>query len=681
MPRSLLPAACVLLLAAPLFAADLPVTRVTLFSSGVGLYQRDGNVMDDATIELHFKSEQINDILKSLVLLDLDGGTVSTVTYASRDPVDKALASFGVDLTGRPTLAQLLDQLRGAGVEVTSAAAGKRVSGTILGVETHKRVVNETSTTEYVLNVLSGDGLQSIVLEPGQRIRLTDEELNEELRQALCVLAGSHDADKKSVSLLFNGAGDRRVQVAYLLEAPLWKTSYRLVLRDNDKAMLQGWAIVENTTNEDWENVALSLVSGRPISFIQDLYQPLYLPRPVVEPELYTSLRPQTYGGAIDKMEADDEATQAGGRMRQLRRREKSSGQLFQGGQADAAPAPPSLAFMGRLESLGYAGSAAAGADVGELFAYNIETPVTLARQTSAMLPIVTGDVSAEKVSIYNPYVIEKYPLNGLLLKNTTDLHLMQGPITVFDGDTYAGDARLDDMQPGEQRLISYALDLGCEGDVRSPDDDSKMVSMRIARGTLTVTLRTTNRREYVFKSRDDKTRTMIVEQQMADDWKLVGPAEPFERARGVYRFRINVPAGEKKSLNVAFERIDYRNVALASNGLDAIRFYIRSDVIGKSVQDALEKLVQMRQDIDERRREIAAREAEVIDITQEQSRIRDNLRTIPRDSDLFARLLTKLDDQETRLETLNGELAELREQQEAKQKGLDAFLLNLDVE
>ena len=148
---------------------------------------------------------------------------------------------------------------------------------------------NDVVETEY-LNLLTGDGLRSVPLASVGRIKLTNEKLDGELRQALAVLALGHATDKKTVTLNFTGQGKRPVQVGYIQQAPIWKTSYRLVLADKDAPFLQGWAIVENTTEDDWKDVRLTLVSGRPISFVMNLYQPLYVPRPVVEPELFASL-------------------------------------------------------------------------------------------------------------------------------------------------------------------------------------------------------------------------------------------------------------------------------------------------------------------------------------------------------------------------------------------------------
>ncbi len=250
--------------------------------------------------------------------------------------------------------------------------------------------------------------------------------------------------------------------------------------KDDEKPFLQGWAIVENTTEQDWNDVNLTLVSGRPISFIMDLYQPLYAQRPVVQPELYASLRPQMYdqdlAAANEEFRKSAESKDAAPADRLARSRAgRMAGGAFGAARGLAAPAAPAagddLQLGVRVDAeklaelnLAQGGqSLAQGGDVGELFQYTIATPVTLPRQQSAMLPIVNGSVEGTKVSIYNQSVHAKHPLNGLKLKNTTKLHLMQGPVTVFDGGAYAGDAKIEDLQPDTERLISYALDLDTE--------------------------------------------------------------------------------------------------------------------------------------------------------------------------------------------------------------------------
>ena len=304
-------------------------------------------------------------------------------------------------------------------------------------------------------------------------------------------------------------AADYKYSKAYLTETPVWKTTYRLVLDEDKAPYLQGWAIVENQTQQDWRNVKLSLVSGRPISFTMDLYQPLYNPRPVVQPELYANLKPQTYGDAMDELKPMASAPPARSDMKKERLLGKMA-QGFAGGRANA-PAAKAVAAemeMGSLEE-GVAPMAMAE-DKGELFEYRIDQPVTLAKHTSALLPIIGQTLQGQKVSLYNQSVNAKHPLNGYRLKNTSALHLMQGPITLFDSGTYAGDARIEDLPPGQDRLISYALDLKTEVEPKLEGGTQELATVSLKKGTMLISRRLVEDRTYLVKNRDAKAKTVL---------------------------------------------------------------------------------------------------------------------------------------------------------------------------
>ena len=286
---------------------ELPITQVVLFSSGVGYFQREGEVSDSARVDLSFPVEDINDLLKSMTVQDLGGGQVGTVSYDSETPVERTLQSFAINLNGNPSFADILGQGRGEKVEVVLQQANAQqpgtMTGTIVGVESKTQQVGENSVTVTQLNLWCADGMRQFPLNDAQRIRFLNPIMESEFRQALETLARSHDTQKKAVSLHFTGEGKRKVRVGYVIENPIWKTSYRLVLdkQEKEKPYMQGWAIVENPSDEDWKGVRMALISGRPISFKMDLYSQLFVPRPTVVPELFASLNPVAYSGGVER--------------------------------------------------------------------------------------------------------------------------------------------------------------------------------------------------------------------------------------------------------------------------------------------------------------------------------------------------------------------------------------------
>src|SRR5262245_44632337 len=292
---------------------NLPIAQAVLFSSGVGFFQREGEIDGNQRIDLSFPVQDINDLLKSMVLQDLGNGHISAVSYESRDPIDKTLKSFAINLTQNPGYGQILNQARGEKVEVTSQSTSSSqpgtLTGTIIGIEAKEEAVSKDKIVHAeMLNLWCAEGMRSVKLSEVTRVRFLNPVMDNEMRRALEILSLSHDTQKKAVSLVFSGEGKRPVKVSYVVENPIWKTSYRLVLGKEGKPYLQGWAVVENPSDEDWTNVRMSLVSGRPISFQMDLYQPLYVPRPLVEPELFASLRPPTYSDALEGKSTDRNA-------------------------------------------------------------------------------------------------------------------------------------------------------------------------------------------------------------------------------------------------------------------------------------------------------------------------------------------------------------------------------------
>ncbi len=697
-------------------AVTLPITRVVMFNSGVGYFNRSGEVDGDARVDLTFQEADVNDLLKSMVLEDFGGGRVAAVSYDSREPIARTLASFSINLNGETTFASILQQARGERVEVTTAptAANQpgKLTGAIVGIETQAVPggPNQPAVPVAVLNLWCAEGMRAVKLTEVQQLRFLNPVIESEFRRALEVLALNHDAAKKAVSHHFAGDGKRRVQVGYVVEAPVWKTSYRLVLDAEGKGAkpyLQGWAIVENPTDEDWTGVRMALISGRLISFKMDLYNPLYVPRPTVEPELFASLRPPTYDGgftdryrgagvkALPVVELGDAPRYYGG---------KSDGRAAEKAK-DVAPGRPGESLLRlraqnavvpndfdgdgarRLGSdlaarlaTGAVGSAATGGKLGDYFQYAIDHPVSLARQKSAMLPIVGKDVEGTRVSIYNPAVQPKHPLLGLRFKNTSGVHLSQGPITVFEGSTYAGDTRVLDVQPGEERLVSYAIDLGTEVDPQNGPGTSRITNVKAVKGIVTTTTKIREEKKYRIANRSQTDRTLVIEHpnRTNQQVKLVETDKPVEDTKDVYRFQLAVKAGEEKVFPVTEERDVSTQISLSNNPDGQIRFLLSLNEATPALKQKLAEALKLKAAWDEQLRELTQVKADLTRLATDQDRIRKNLAATPREAEVYQTYLRRLATQEREIDGLTAREKSLMASEFAARKGFEDFLANL---
>ncbi|HUS79710.1 MAG TPA: DUF4139 domain-containing protein [Armatimonadota bacterium] len=670
---------CIALVVSAASASDLPLTRVVLFSSGVGFFQHAGTVQGDTTVAMSFRVEQINDILKSMVLQDRGGGTIGPVTYAPQDPLERTLESFAVDISGNPSLGDLLESLRGAMVEIT---AEKAVTGKVLGREWQEKSVGDNTLRFEVINLDTEQGIVQVPVWQMKFVRLLDRELAADLDKALAAISANRDVSKRQVQLSFMGAGDRPVSVGYLLETPVWKTTYRLVVDDN-QSFLQGWAIVENTTDEDWKGVNLALVSGRPISFTQNLYEPLYVSRPDVPVQVQAAAAPRVFEGAVEEMELLAEAPAPSPPAMAARAATGAAGAVGPAGAAGGGRGSAMRDNSLMVRGLAQAGvqAAATGGEVGELFQYAIDMPVSVARQESAMIPIVNQAMQAEKVSIFSAASDAVHPMNGLRLKNTTGLHLMGGPITVFDGGAYAGDALMEDLGQGDERLISYAMDLGVEVVRKSEATDRPEMSMKIVKGVLITTSKQVSKISYTVKNRTDEPRVVLIEHPMRDQWKLIEPAKADEETRSLYRFRVEVGPDKTETLTVSEEMPVVQRVYLTSEGLDQVAVYMRAQTISDSVKAALAKIVEMKTQIADIDRQIKEKEDRLTQIGTEQERIRQNMEQLDHDNDLYKKYVTKLTEQEDEFDKVRGEVAALKTQRDTAQKAMEDFIANLSVE
>jgi hypothetical protein len=325
--------------------------------------------------------------------------------------------------------------------------------------------------------------------------------------------------------------------------------------------------------------------------------------------------------------------------------------------------------------------SAATASKLGDYFQYAIDHAVSLPRQKSALLPIVGKDVEGERVSIYNERTHPKFPLLGLVFKNTSGMHLTQGPITVYEGSTYAGDARILDLQKDERRLLSYAIDLGTEVQAVPSSDNGRITSVKIVKGIIYTQTKVKDTKTYTIANRNDTDRTLLVEHANRTDFKLTSEDKPWETASDVHRFKVTAPAGKTTKYTVSEEKDFGSQVTITNNEDHNIRIVINQPVTSPAVKTALERAITLKGKLSLTQREIQQRERELSIITADQDRLRKNLKEMPPEAVAYKRYLKKFDDQETEIERLQKLIKELQEGEHAQRKEYENFLANLSVE
>ena len=779
-------------------AQTLPIRRVILYSNGVAYIERRGTVTGHAEIDLSFKQSQVDDVLKSMVVLDLGRGRVGAVSYNSSAPPAARMADIPFSIsasTGGASggLAGVLGQLQGARVAVTTSS-GRTAHGSVLTVEERRTQADPPKASVVITHALviasEGGELQSFDLAEVRGVRLLDAGTRRDVGEFAEASASARRRDAKTITVTSDGAGSREMLVSYTIAAPIWKTTYRVVLDAEGKPFFQGWAIVDNVSEEDWTDVRLSLISGTPVSFIQPIQKPFYRYRPVIpvpddlrmSPQVYepesgeVGGAPNTVAGSVQDgsgavvpgasvvvrneatgqqhtVQTDDEGvfrtpTLAPGNYSVLvsmagfkqvnvtgvnvgparganlgvtlevasvsetvnvtasdvaampvlrqnflnnlplngRRGDNAfAADGAESGRGSVVVPEPSLSARMTSSDSGVV-TAAEGSEVGDLFEYKIEQPVTVRRDRSALIPILQTRMEGSRVSVFNQAAGRTRPMSGLLLKNTSPLTLEGGAITVIDGDAYAGEALLERLKPEEKRLISFALDLGTLVTVRAEVENSPAFAVRIMHGTLYASHHHREKKVYTLRNQTPRPRSVFVEHPVRDQWELdekLTP-KPDGKSQRFYRFRVELEPNETQELIVAERQRGTETYALSNVTPDQIQFFISRRYIDDATRAALQNILDLKARVAAAQARVAAIDREMAEIGADQRRLRENIEALTKTAEarqLIARYVQKADQQETRLEQLAQEKQAATQEWARLQVQLEAALRALALE
>ena len=694
--------ALILSIGNPAMAAEtLALKRVMLSTGGVGYFEHEARVADDAELVLDVRLDQVDDVLKSIVVYDATG-KVGTIALPGREPLAEAFRDlpFGEAALGSP--AALLQALKGARVSVTGP---RRIIGRVLSItrETVTHPKTGAVSTQHRVTLNTDKGLESFLLEEAQSVGLTDATLQAQVNAALNAIARHRVADRRRIAIKVTGNGTRAVRVAYVVQTPLWKTSYRLTLERDAKAKtghLQGWAVVENMTGRDWKDVRLSLVSGNPVTFRQAIYQAYYVQRPEVPVEVLGRILPRPDTGAVAKEEAAS-GTRAPGRGQprdRLRRAEKraagksrspvlrQSAPAALGGGYKSGAVAPSLADAAAPPPMARPALVAGARESATQVVFRVPSPVSIASGHSLVVPIADRRIPAVRVSLYQPRTHADHPVASAQLTNDSENGLPGGVLTLYERDgkrgavAYLGDAQLRTLPPREKRMVGFALDekTRVERELKSA---STLTEGRISRGLFRHTVVSKRTTLYRIKGVRGAPRQLIIEHPRSPGWNLPKQSKlKVVLAKGVYRIALDLKPGEDRAISVVTSRPRKETIGLAGLSVGRIRAYASSDTLSQPIRDAFKRMNRLMAEIARHKKDVQATDRKKKEIFADQGRIRDNMRRVNNRSQLYQRYVKKLDSQENSLQALEDRLDAARAAQRKAEKALAEYISGLAI-
>jgi hypothetical protein len=636
-------------------AQELALKRVMLSSGGLGYFEYEAAVDGEAKLRLTVPLDQVDDVLKSLVVYD-DKGNVGGLSLPGREPLKQVFKDLPFDQTSLETPAALLGALKGAEVSIGGSRA---MAGRIVSVEetgTADTNDGKSAARHTRVTLLTDHGLQQFVLEEAENLQFTDPALRDKVGQALLALQANRTRDARTLDLSVRGDGKRNVRVAYIVAVPVWKASYRLTLPPDagtPRSSLQGWATLENLSGRDWNDVELTLVSGRPVAFHQALYEAYYANRPEVPIEVAGRLTPTIDRGSVAVAAAPTPPPAPSQGYRQ---------------QAPKAAAIPQLAAGSeQLEAT----------EAATQVSFKFPKPVSVDNGRTLSIPFLDREVAGQRVALYQPETAARNPLAAIRLNNDGESALPPGILTIYQRGkandvTYLGDAQLPGLPVGETRLLPYALDdkITIERDAAR---NEQIANGTIADGVLRYGRLQRQTTTYRVRGPSRATRDLIVTQPRLPGWTLMKPdPKGVEISEGNYRFLFKLAGGEQTQVfDVVQEQTQQQVVRLIDGPTDQIKVLASAQEFDNKTREALTKILQLQQGVADAQRRLGQMEAQQQRITQDQARIRQNLASVPANSDLQRRYLGMLDQQENEIQAL---LKQHTEAQKAVDSAHDAL-------
>jgi hypothetical protein len=724
---------------------DLSLDTVVLYRNGIGYFERRGKV-DEDILRLKVRKDQVNDLLKSLTVVDAKGKAVSV--SMPLDPASWANAAMATLAPGRGSLAQVLDTIRGTEITVRTHS-GRIIRGRVVMVE---RSVNEPDPTtrssgttvappsggdslDWKLTLLSNGHMQVVRLSKVKSISLHDGDLAMQLHRSLDASAGEGMFEQIEIEVRLTGARTHELTVSYVVSAPMWKPTYRVVLPEDGqgKALLQGWAVVDNISGEDWTDISLSLTSGAPIAFRYDLHTSRDVHRTDmtesgVHRQAAVAVGETSWGddasvaAPMDEAPMEEKAAEAYGEAaggywdgladeaypeaerddRSRSSAKKDKGAFGAGGMAapssQAAPAPPppiGNAARGPsldLESLRRSTDASARSErISGLTRVDLSTPVTLPDGTSTMVAVINEQIAAEQTFLYKPggggYGYEANPYRVVRFQNSTQYVLEPGPISIYSGGSFVGEGLSEAVGAGTSVTIPFAVEPGIMVTSAKQYSGEEMTVTRIVRGVLEVEsfYQTTTTWDVRGPADPKGFKVLIRQPQTGSNYELAKRPEGTEDLEDAWLIPVVVaPNQTSASLQVVEQTPSKISLAIwDQQALALLEKFLAADNLDAAARKKLEPVVDLRRQIGRIDTEVDGLRRQQAELEQRADQTRRNLESIKKDpaaGALRQKLNARLDEFSSEADTKGRKIVELESKRLELKIELEDMIQDLDL-
>ncbi|MBA8903838.1 DUF4139 domain-containing protein [Phyllobacterium sp. P30BS-XVII] len=643
-------------------AAELVLKRAVLGTGGVGYFEYAAEVDGNEPLLLRARLDQVDDILKSILILDPAGPGSATLPGKAR--IDDAFASLPFAKSDLDTMPALFSALKGAEIKL---AGPRQIEGRIASVQSETVSSKDGGvTTRTRVSVFSGASIEQFILEEAEGLEFKDARLGEQVSTALVALRTAQDRTGRDIAIKLAAGAKRTVRIGYVAETPVWKAAYRLTLPKpgEDQARLQGWVVLENMTGNAWKDVEVTLSSAAPVTFRQALYDPYYVTRQLVAPPVSRAALPRADQGQIfaESRQALD------GSMKY--RAAPSPAQAIPE-QAAIEPIPGKDYYGGgdALTGPQEPGSTAEENPAGASF--TLSSPVTVGAGESLTTPFVDLNVPSQSVAWYQGRT--RNPWRALTLKNNGAVSLPAGSATIYDateaGPMFSGEAQFPLLPMGDFRLIGFGTDQKILVDSEA-GSESTITKIKSVDGTLQIESRIRQTTTYRLKNGSTDLRHVVIEHPRMADWKLVEPKpEDATIAGQAYRIRFDVEAGKSKQYKVVLERPEVEAIDIGEVTGARIQALMIAPELDAETKARLTTLAEAAKASDEAMAEMSQLEERRDAIINDQTRLRENLASAPQGSDLARLYSQKMLAQENALDRLDNDIKTARDRYEQARK------------